>query len=253
MTSSTVYPPAWLPTIQASANLLAKIPPLSPHVLAALHINRTPQLPACLDLEGPSNTQMLAHGRATHLLMSAHRTKPSSTCVSVLPCRSSTTSCSPSADQLPFLQSIINLVLKQTLGHASSTPCTQPSDLPLCAALQIICTPPAAANPHNHVLRQAAHPVPDPRLRPALQIIRLFLQPINDHSDSGDYFQLVEPMGYRIPSCLIYMGCSATLGDRLFLGGNDGHLYELQHSKGHPSMRLVRGVPACSCALASGG
>eukprot|EP00891_Asterochloris_glomerata_P006724 jgi/Astpho2/6724/Aster-06743 len=73
----------------------------------------------------------------------------------------------------------------------------------------------------------------------ASEIIRLFLQPINDHSENGDYFQLVEPMGYRIPSCLIYMGCSATLGDRLFLGGNDGHLYELQHSKGHPSMRLV--------------
>ncbi len=93
---------------------------------------------------------------------------------------------------------------------------------------------------------QAAHLVPDPPCRPALQIIRLFLQLINDHSESGDYFQLVEPMGYRIPSCLIYMGCSATLGDRLFLGGNDGHLYELQHSKGHASMRLVRDVSACS-------
>ena len=114
-------------------------------------------------------------------------------------------------------------------------------------------TPHQGPQTHTHVHRQAAHIVPDPPLCPALQIICLFLQPINDHSDGGDYFQLVEPMGYRIPSCLIYMGCSATLGDRLFLGGNDGHLYELQHSRGHPSMRLVRGVPACSRPHAWGG
>ena len=49
------------------------------------------------------------------------------------------------------------------------------------------------------------------------------------------------------------MGCSATLGGRLFLGSNNGHLYELQHSKGHPSMRLVRDVSAYSHSHALGG
>ena len=71
---------------------------------------------------------------------------------------------------------------------------------------------PSGSKKPSQCLSQLSTPV-----CPALQIICLFLQPINDYSDSGDYFQLVEPMGYRIPSCPIYMGCSATLGDCLSL------------------------------------
>ena len=51
----------------------------------------------------------------------------------------------------------------------------------------------------------------------------------------------LQPLNYRQPSDNVVMTCVAASGDgRIFLGGADGHLYELQYSVGGAKKVLSR-------------